>query len=171
MNVIIIIIIYLFVYRDIWPPDCVLVGLIGEVHYFRVMRSPELSPAVFAHGLYCQWNLRPQKASENDEISVLTVDSSCEVASRAVAERNYDGHNLAVFNSTADGFDADFGDPVTSANDDHAPLNDDHNRAMPTDLAVGNDDVASDADVNPMSSGDDEFLSAQGKYHYLYNDK
>ncbi len=160
------------------PPDSALVAVISESHFFRVMRIPEISPAVCAHSLYYMWNKFGNKRTaiqENDEMIVLTVDSSCEVASRAVAESISDGHNVAVCSSTAavnittDDFDADFGDPVTSANDDHAPLNDDYNHAMPTDLAVGNDDVVSDADVNPTSSGDDEFLSAQGKYNYFCN--
>jgi hypothetical protein len=36
-------------------------------------------------------------------------------------------------------------------------------------VAGASDDVVSDADVNPTSSGDDEFLSAQGKYNYFCN--
>ena len=132
-----------------------LVAIIADSHYFRVMRIPELSPAVFAHGLYFMWNKYAEKRKETqdntrapdvDDISVLTVDSSSKVASGAVADRDYNGH-------------------------DHAPLNDNCNRAMPTDLAVGNDDVVSDADVNPMSSGDDDFVSAQGKYYSVYNPK
>ena len=38
-------------------------------------------------------------------------------------------------------------------------------------VAGANDDVASDADVNPMSSLEYSFINAQGKYHHLYNDK
>jgi hypothetical protein len=150
----------------------VLVAIIKDSHYFRVMRIPELSPAVFAHGLYYMWNTYEERRkamqdkTDIDDMSVLTVDSS---ASRAVAV----AHNVAVCYSTAavNLTDADFGDPVTSVNNDHAPLNDDCNRAMPSDSAVGNDDVASEADVNPMSSGDEDFVSAKGKYYHLYNNK
>jgi hypothetical protein len=38
-------------------------------------------------------------------------------------------------------------------------------------IAGASDDVASEADVNPMSSREYPFINAQGKYHHLYNDK
>jgi hypothetical protein len=38
-------------------------------------------------------------------------------------------------------------------------------------IAGASDDVASEADVNPMSSGDEDFVSAKGKYYHLYNNK
>jgi hypothetical protein len=38
-------------------------------------------------------------------------------------------------------------------------------------IAGASDDVASEADVNPMSSREYPFINAQGKYYHLYNNK